>query len=44
MVENEIMNYKVLVDLAKDSVSSHFSGNECIYRPTVKNCFTAITV
>jgi len=30
----------VLVNLAKDPDSSHFSSNECICRPTVKNCFT----
>ena len=32
MVENKIRNYKVLVNLAKDLISSHFSDNECTYR------------
>jgi len=26
MIENKIKNYEVLVNLAKDSTSSHFSG------------------
>src|SRR6218665_1830838 len=30
MVENEIRNYKVLVNLANDPISSHFSGRVCI--------------
>jgi len=30
MVENKIRNCKVLVNLAKDPISSHFSGYECI--------------
>jgi len=29
MVENKIRNYKVLVHLAKDPISSQFSGNSC---------------
>jgi len=32
MVENKIRNYEVLVNLAKDPISFHFSGNECVYR------------
>jgi len=31
-VEKKIRNYKMLVNLAKDPISSHFSGNECIFR------------
>jgi len=33
MVENKIKNYKVLANLAKDPISSHFSGNECTIIP-----------
>src|SRR6218665_2765720 len=31
MEEHKMNNHKVLVNLAKDPSSSHFSGNECIY-------------
>src|SRR6218665_3213711 len=43
--EHKMKNHKVLVNLAKDPSSSHFSGNECnAYIYTAKTRFTGITV
>jgi len=44
MVENKIRNYKVLGNLAKDPISSHFSGNECVYRKELIHRYHCILV
>ena len=42
MVENKIRNYEVLVNLAKDAISFHFSGNECVYRKELFHMYHCI--